>query len=853
MNIKLKFAIALALTSQLVVAGESVTTGTIDVTTVAPLPGIGVDKNILPSNVQVIKMEDVGEQPGISFADYLVNNAPAVTLNEVGGNPWQPEIRFRGYTAGSILGNEQGISVYMDGVRQNQPFSDVVLWDTLPQFAFSGSQVVPGSNPIYGLNTLGGAVAFQTKNGHMFDKSKLSFTKGSWDREISLAEHGGVSGNFDYYAGYQYTKEKGWRDFSPSHLNQYFTKVGWEDEASRIELSYTGADTKLIGNGLAPKYLLGNDNEGINTVPDETENLFGQLNLAFSHFFDDDTMISSNAYWKRSDRDTWNGDGEIELDADNLLLDSSQGNTNSISSKNVALVYYSNDDIDEIEGENRKTQTRQDLYGWSGQLTLSKPLMGYDNNFVTGVNIETSLVKFTQDEYEGATMTADRTLVDGTGTYENNTNLQGRTNTFGVYAVDTFSFDDQWHVTGGLRYNYQEVDNTDKRSASAQADGSLTERQSWSRVNPTIGVTYKYSNNFSTYTSYSESNRAPTSIELGCSNPAIACQLPTQMADDPPLDDVVAKTYEWGYRGQTKLLTYSGSVYNQMNHDDLQFVNTNAQNGLGYFDNVGKTSRKGLDMTISGKTILGMAGTEGFSWTASYGYLKAEYESDFALVSDGNDSRTTVYNSYGSIDADSVWNDTTDTLNELGTNLASAVGGGAIDGDYDTFATSLTSAADEDDVESAFETLEAQNKYVGTRNDVINVKKGDKMPSIPDHSLKFRLQYDWNALRMGTNILAYADTYMMGNENNEHGNTGGDGKVPGYVIVNFDASYRYTENWSVNFKAINIFDKTYYTGGRLLMNGFTGNGKEARAEVFRGEGLSPGSPQAGWITLNYEF
>ncbi len=839
--------VSLVLVSNLVFAEDKLTIGTIDVTTVAPLPGIGVDKNILPSNVQVIKMDDVSEQPGISFADYLVNNAPAVTLNEIGGNPWQPEIRFRGYTAGSILGNEQGISVYMDGIRQNQPFSDVVLWDTLPQFAFSGAQVVPGSNPIYGLNTLGGAVAFQTKNGHMFNKTKLSFTKGSWDREISLAEHGGVLGNFDYYAGYQYTKEKGWRDFSPSHLNQYFAKVGWEDEASRIELSYTGADTKLIGNGLAPKYLLGSDNEGINTVPDETKNLFGQLNLAFSHFFDDDTMISSNAYWKRSDRDTWNGDGEIELDADNLAL---SGTTYTTGSRTITLFNYGGEDeIDEIEGENRKTQTRQDLYGWSGQLSLSQPLMGYENNFVTGVNIETSLAKFIQDEYEGATMTSNRTLVDGTGTYENNTNLQGRTNTFGIYAVDTFSYDDQWHVTGGLRYNYQEVDNTDKRSASAQADGSLTERQSWARVNPTIGLTYKHNDNFSTYASYSESNRAPTSIELGCSNPAIACQLPTQMADDPPLDDVVAKTYEWGYRGQTQLLTYSGSVYSQMNHDDLQFVNTNAQNGLGYFDNVGKTSRKGLDMTISGKTILGMAGTEGFSWTASYGYMKAEYESDFTLVSDANDSRAPTTESYGGYDADDLWSG--NALSELGEKMKNilVVKTGALK----DFGDALAIAGDEDAVEDALEALETANGGVGSENSVINVKKGDKMPSIPDHSLKFRLQYDWNALRMGTNILAYADTYMMGNENNKHANTNGDGKVPGYVIVNFDASYRYTENWSVNFKAINIFDKTYYTGGRLLMNGFTGNGNEARAEVFRGEGLSPGSPQAGWVTLDYVF
>ena len=846
-----KFAplVTIALLSNVVLAEETLTTGTIDVTTVAPLPGIGVDVNILPSNVQVIKMDDVSEQPGISFADYLVNNAPAVTLNEVGGNPWQPEIRFRGYTAGSILGNEQGISVYVDGVRQNQPFSDVVLWDTLPQFAFSGSQVVPGSNPIYGLNTLGGAVAFQTKNGHMFDKTKLSFTKGSWGREISLVEHGGVSGNYDYYAGYQYTTEDGWRDYSPSHLNQYFAKVGWEDEASRLEVSYTGADTKLIGNGLAPKYLLGSDNEGVNTVPDETENLFGQLNLALTHFFDDDTMISSNAYWKRSDRNTWNGDAEIELDADNLAL---SGTTYNNGDDAVTLFRFTEDEIDEIEGENRKTKTRQDLYGWSGQLTLSQPLMGFNNHFITGVNIETSLVKFTQDEYEGATMLPTRQLVDGTGEYENNTDLQGRTNTFGVYAVDTFSIDDNWHVTGGLRYNYQEVDNTDKRSAEAQEEGSLTERQSWARVNPTIGLTYKYSNNFSTYASYSESNRAPTSIELGCSNPAIACQLPTQMADDPPLDDVVAKTYEWGYRGQTQYLTYSGSVYSQMNHDDLQFINTNAQNGLGYFDNVGKTSRKGLDMTIGGKTILGMAGTEGFSWTASYGYMKAEYESDFTLVSDANDSRSTTTESYGGYDTENLWSDDDNALSETGEAIRDALAGNN-DADLNAFSGSLNTAADEDDVEAALETLESANKGIGSENSVINVKKGDRMPSIPDHSLKFRLQYDWDSLRVGTNILAYADTYMMGNENNEHNDTNGDGKVPGYVLVNLDANYRFTQNWSMNFKAINIFDKTYYTGGRLLMNGFTGNGSEARSEVFRGEGLTPGSPQAGWVTINYEF
>ena len=446
-------------------------------------------------------------------------------------------------------------------------------------------------------------------------------------------------------------------------------------------------------------------------------------------------------------------------------------------------------------------------------------------------------------------MTDNRTLVKDSGTYENNTNLSGRTQTFGIYAVDTLSFNENWHVTAGARYNYQEVDNTDKRAD--QSEGSLTEKASWSRINPTIGLTYKYSNNFSTYASYGEANRAPTSIELGCSNPAIACQLPTQMADDPPLDDVVAKTYEWGYRGQTKLLSYSGAVYTSINHDDLQFINTNAQNGLGYFDNVGKTSRKGLDMTVGGRTLFGLSGTEGFSWSASYGYLKAEYESDFDLVSDGNDSRSTVTNSYSGLDEESLWED--GALSELGEEVRDLLSGNA-DTDLASFSSALSSAGSESNVEDALETLEAANKTVGTQNSVINVKKGDKMPSIPDHSLKLRLAYAFNsAFRVGTNIVAYSDTYMMGNENNEHGNTGGDGKVPGYAIVNLDAKYQFNPEWSLDFKAINVFDKTYYTGGRLLINGFTGDGKTARSSLFRGEGLAPGSPQAGWITLNYVF
>jgi len=825
---------------------EVVNTGNIDVYSVSPLPGLGIDRTILPSSIEEINIESLKEQTGVSIADYLINNAKGVTVNEATGNPWQQEIRYRGYTAGSTAGNEQGLSVYVDGVRENQPFSDVVLWDTLPSFAYSGVQMVPGSNPIYGLNTLGGAIAFQTKSGANFQGTNAEFTGGSWGRQISLIEHGSSSGAHDFYVGYQHTTEEGWRDYSPNHLNQFFSKGGWEDETTRFELSLTVADNNLIGNGLAPKYLLGSDNTGINTVPDYTGNIYNKINLSASHFLDEETLLTTNAYWKRSDRNTWNGDAEIELDADNLAIVS--GGAVSIDGNAITLFNYTNDEIDEMEGENRLTNTKQDKFGIAAQLAFTEEFVGHENNLTIGVTAETSLVSFVQSEFEGATLNSDRSLVKGTGVEEENTNLQGRTKTFGLYAVDTFSYNKNWHITGGARYNYQEIDNLDRRAD--QSEGSLTEIQSWGRINPTLGITYK-EDLFSTYASYGESNRAPTSIEVGCSNPKIACTLPTQMADDPPLDDVVAKTWEWGFRNKTKNIDISGAIFRAVNHDDLQFVNTNAQNGLGYFKNIGQTIRQGLDFNIGGKGLFGIEGTEKFSWSGTYGYMHATYNSDLALVSDANDSRVTTANSFGGFDDDDLFSG--DALTELGESIRDLLSGNS-DSDLATLSTSLNSASSKNDVDAALDALEDAGKNIGSQNSIINVKKGDYLANIPKHNYKLRLNYQpLPDLRIGSSLIAFSESYMMGNENNEHGGTNGDGKVPAYAVVNMDADYKITEKLLVSFKAINVFNKTYYTGGRLLMNGFTGEGNTARSEVFRGEGLAPGSPQAAWLSINYKF
>jgi hypothetical protein len=150
-------------------------------------------------------------------------------------------------------------------------------------------------------------------------------------------------------------------------LNQAFGKIGNDFENGRIELSYTGASNNLIGNGLAPRYLLGADNEGVNTVPDLTENRYHKFNLAITQFISDTAMLSANAYYRSSNRYTLNGDAEIEWDGDNLQ--DVNGCATDANRGGRYIVGYSDYEIDEVEGETRTTKTKQDAYGISAQLT----------------------------------------------------------------------------------------------------------------------------------------------------------------------------------------------------------------------------------------------------------------------------------------------------------------------------------------------------------------------------------------------------------------------------------------------------------------------------------------------------
>jgi outer membrane receptor protein involved in Fe transport len=588
-------------------AAEALKTQTIEVISTTPLPSIGLPLEQIPSNVQTVKGQEVQHQQSLGLADYMSDNFTGVNVNDTQNNPFQPDVNYHGFAASPLLGTPQGLSVYQDGVRINEPFGDVVNWDLIPKNAIAGITLMPGSNPVFGLNTLGGALSVQTKSGLDSPGFRAQAYAGSWGRRAIEAEAGGKMDNGAHWfiAGNGF-KEDGWRDASPSDVRQLFGKFGWVGEKADFEVSYTGADNDLVGNGYQPEVLLNTlGRRSIYTKPDQTKNRFSMLNAKGGYWLSDDSYLSANVYYRNNRTKTLNGD----------LNDDYDPAANPITDPDEALA-----------GVNNRTSTRQDAFGGSLQASFKGDLAGHANQITTGVTYDHGNIKFNQSQ-EFGDLSADRGVL-GNGTVNEAINLRGKTTTYGVFATDTFSFTNQLSLTASGRFNHTRVKNDDLILPSGT--GSLSGEQTFQRLNPAIGLAYSLSNSLNFYGGYNEGSRAPSSVEIACSDPDAPCQLPNSMAGDPPnLKQVVAKTWEAGVRGNlTQDITWSAGVYRATNENDIQFIASNTT-GAGFFKNVGETLRQGLDFGIKAK----------FSkvrWSLGYSYIDATYQTPFEIANSVN-------------------------------------------------------------------------------------------------------------------------------------------------------------------------------------------------------------------------
>lgn len=275
---------------------------------VGPLRGLAVTKEEIPGNVQSISAKEIKESKAVSLTDLMNSKLQSVNVNDYQSNPFQMDVTYRGFTASPQLGTSQGLSVFLDGIRVNEPFGDVVNWDMIPMNALNSLDVFPGSNPLFGLGTLGGAISMKTKSGFESNEGTVEYLGGSFKRNQF---QGSVSGNNGVVAGFAAAnifREDGWRVNSPSEVNQIFAKGEWRNDSVQLGLSMLYAGNKLVGNGLLPTEMAKQDNSQIFTSPDETKNRLLQFQLNGIWDVSDTFNITGQVYKRKSRRNASNGD-----------------------------------------------------------------------------------------------------------------------------------------------------------------------------------------------------------------------------------------------------------------------------------------------------------------------------------------------------------------------------------------------------------------------------------------------------------------------------------------------------------------------------------------------------------------
>lgn len=590
---------------------------TVEVIGKTPLPGLGVPISEVPANVQAIDRTTIDRTQPLNLPDLLQQVAPSVNVNQIQGNPFQPNVNYRGFTASPLLGEPQGLSVFQDGVRINQSFGDVVSWDLIPMFAISTVNVIPGSDPLYGLNTLGGALSLRTKSGRYFPNTAVEAYGGSWGRWSVQAEHGGYTadGRKDFYIGGLYFEEDGWRDDSPSEVGQIFGKIGFDDGTTALNLSLSFADNDLTGNGVTPQSMLDQRWEQVFTVPDNTINRMSMLALSGSHWLNDRNQLSGVAYYRGIDTNTLNGDANDDFEGS-----ANDGDTGA----NGGLGF------NEDTAVNNRTKTDQTAWGLGLQWTN----LTSRNRLQLGASVDAGRADFTQTSGEGIFNPNRSVLQEDEDELENS--LLGRTTTWSVFATDTFTITPKLFLTLSARYNSTQVETEDRLTPDPP---NLDADYTYTKLNPAIGLNYNPSPGLETWIGWNQGNRAPSPIELGCADPANPCTLPNAMASDPFLEQVTSQTFELGARGRlTNGMQWSVAGFRSNNTDDILFVSSSATGtSAGYFTNFGKTRRQGVELGLSGVW-------RWLSWSANYAFIDATFQSTACLLSENNSTAGTSPN-----------------------------------------------------------------------------------------------------------------------------------------------------------------------------------------------------------------
>jgi len=775
----------LSLTALLAVHGSALTQTPEEIIVVGIVPGgATLDQSKVPYPVQRSQLEDLDAMRSASVANVLQQSFSSVSLNDAQNNPLQPDLQYRGFTASPLLGLAQGMAVYQNGVRINEPLGDAVNWDLLPLSAVETVTLSGGANPLFGLNSLGGSLALNMKDGFGFEGAALNYSGGSFGRRSGNLEFGGNKDGFAYYLNAEFFDEDGWRDYSSSQALNLYGSIGWRFTEGEVNLNYQYGDSDLTGNGASPVELIALNRAAIFSGPDTTENKLNMMSVDFTRQLSSNLSLSGTIFTRHSETNSFNGDGsefavceftngdtliegieeddleEIGLDEDDICegqfanADALEGFLNNAAILAGEDEEYSIEDLtDDLSGSgllsdaaiNNLSTRRQKSFGGDLQWTLQGEFLGAPAQLVWGAAYYSGDSQFDAVlELSDISPLTRLTTGLGTNTFVDSqaTSIDTENDSSSLYFTATADVNDSVAVTLSARANRTNVVLQDRSGMRPELNGD----HEFQRVNPAAGFTWQYHEDHNLYANVSQSSRAPTPIELACNEGVFElavqyavergedpddvdfeCRLPNAFLADPPLEDVVTTSVELGSRGVLDELVYSVGLFHARNRDDILFQTTGRQTGL--FANVDKTQRQGLESSLAGQW-------GSLHWRASYSYIDATFEDNFSVLS--------------------------------------------------------------------------PNHGFADNKGEIQVSRGDAIPGIPAHQFKLITRYRFEEkFSVGLDLIANSEQTLRGDESAQLP------AIEGYSLVNLSASYEINQNMSLFVTVNNVFDEEYKTFGLL--------------------------------------
>jgi iron complex outermembrane receptor protein len=714
--------------------------------------GMRLPRERVPASVQTVTAAEIERSQTLDITDFLNRRFGSININHAQNNPLQPDVNFRGFSASPLLGLPQGLAVYQNGVRINEPFGDTINWDLIPWSAVNAVQLLAGAQPVFGLNTLGGALSIDMKTGFDFQGAGAELYAGSYDRRSAALQYGGNTRGWGYYGSIDYFEEDGWRDYSKSDALRFYGALTRRTENTNLDLSLAYAETELRGNGASPVELLAIDREQVFTHPDLTENTQTQAILSGSRSFSSNVRLSGNVFYRRIDTDSFNGDGtifeECDFDDEELLvedftdIDGDGECSFAVDADIVPVLDLNGEPIEaEMDGEelnaiNNIGKREQKSYGASVQLELRSTPFGRDNALTVGAAYNEGRVSYNSSVEVAQLLENRATSRTGIFAQEFATDMRSKIKVASLYFLDTLSLSDRITLTLGGRYDNTRIRLEDRSGESPELDGS----HEFERFNPSAGLVFRFSPSINAFVSLGQSARAPTPVELACASEDAPCNLPNAFLADPPLEQVVATNAEIGVRGTAGAgLRWRLGAFHTKNEDDIIFQTSGGpQANVGFFANVGDTRRRGIELGIAQELSR-------VRWFIEYSYIEATFDTPFIVNSPNHP----------------IFDDAPDAPQIVG-------------------------------------------------EDKLLVADGATIPGIPKHQANVGIDFSvGERLSIGADVQLRSGVYLRGDEPNLLDRT------DSYAILNLRAQYRIADGITLFARIDNVFDEKYETFGLL--------------------------------------